>query len=213
MEDSNEYITNQINGQIVYELNDKHNIICPDDSEVFICRLPRDFEIESLVNLMQSTGTIYKLRLMINFSGTNRGFAFVRYTSVQAAKLAVSILNGIEIRPNRFLKIVKSVDNKKLFITRIPKNCSITEMKDILKLTTEGIENIKTSMYKKSKSVAETSKTNVHLYFIVKYESHYFAAQARRKLLHHNFSVKGHKIQVEWAFPDNQSNKVSISCV
>ncbi len=66
---------------------------------------------------------------MMDFSGTNRGYFFVRYTSREDAKTAVRELNNYEIRPGKFLGVIQSVDNRKLWISGIPKNHTAAEIK------------------------------------------------------------------------------------
>jgi hypothetical protein len=43
--------------------------------------VPREIAEDELVPLFERAGKIYELRLMITFSGNNRGFLFVRYSS------------------------------------------------------------------------------------------------------------------------------------
>ena len=54
---------------------------------------------------------IYELRLMMDFNGNNRGFAFVKYCAQNDAKRALRELNNFEIRKGRLLGVCKSVDN------------------------------------------------------------------------------------------------------
>lgn len=54
---------------------------------------------------------IYELRLMMDFNGNNRGFAFVKYCAQADAKRALKELNNMEIRKGRLLGVCKSVDN------------------------------------------------------------------------------------------------------
>ena len=74
-------------------------------------------------------GKIYELRLMMDFSGSNRGYFFVRYTNRDEAKRAVKNLNNFEIRPGKQLGVIQSVDNRKLWISGIPKNKTAHEIK------------------------------------------------------------------------------------
>ena len=66
---------------------------------------------------------------MMDFSGSNRGYFFVRYTTKEDAKKAVKILNNYEIREGKFLGVIQSVDNRKLWISGIPKNRTAAEIK------------------------------------------------------------------------------------
>ena len=66
---------------------------------------------------------------MMDFSGSNRGYLFVRYTNREEAKTAVRQLNNFEIRPGKHLGVIQSVDNRKLWISGIPKNRTAEEIK------------------------------------------------------------------------------------
>ncbi len=81
------------------------------------------------VLLYFKVGKIYELRLMMDFSGSNRGYFFVRYTNREDAKKAVRQLNNYEIRPGKNLGVIHSVDNRKLWISGIPKNRSASDIK------------------------------------------------------------------------------------
>ena len=74
-------------------------------------------------------GTIYELRLMMDFSGSNRGYLFVRFSTQQEAKRACAELNNFEIRPGKYIGVIPSVDNRKLWISGIPKNRNHAEIK------------------------------------------------------------------------------------
>ena len=65
----------------------------------------------------------------MDFSGSNRGFFFVRYTCAEDAKRAVRELDNFEIRPNKHLGVLLSVDNRKLWISGIPNNITAEEIK------------------------------------------------------------------------------------
>lgn len=44
-------------------------------------KIPRDMYEVELVPVFETVGRIYEFRLMLEFSGENRGYAFVMYTS------------------------------------------------------------------------------------------------------------------------------------
>ncbi len=66
--------------------------------EVFVGKVPRDVYEPELVPVFEKIGKIYELRLMMDFSGTNRGYCFVHYYSQDDAIRAVRDLNDFEIR-------------------------------------------------------------------------------------------------------------------
>ena len=79
--------------------------------EVFIGKLPRDCFENELVPVFERIGKIYEMRMMLDFSGSNRGYCFVTYTNRSDAKRAVKELDKYEIRKNKFLGVNFSVDN------------------------------------------------------------------------------------------------------
>ena len=67
-------------------------------TEVYCYRIPRDCFEDELVPVFSTVGKIYELRLMIEFSGTNRSYCYVRYTKQDEAREAIKRLNSYQIR-------------------------------------------------------------------------------------------------------------------
>ena len=65
----------------------------------------------SILELIFVEFRIYELRLMMDYNGNNRGFAFVKYCAQNDAKRALKELNNFEVRKGRLLGVCKSVDN------------------------------------------------------------------------------------------------------
>lgn len=112
---------------------------------MFCGKLPNTVFEDELIPLFEKCGKIYDLRLMMDpLSGTNRGYAFVTYTTKEEAERAtveVNIfflkillhvsyiiknlwfqLDGFEIKPGKNIKVNISVPNLRLFIGNIPKS-------------------------------------------------------------------------------------------
>lgn len=53
----------------------------PRGCELFVGKIPRDVCEEELVPLFERAGRIYEFRLMLEFTGENRGYAFVTYSN------------------------------------------------------------------------------------------------------------------------------------
>lgn len=109
--------------------------------EVFVGKIPRDCYEDELFPVFAKIGKIYQLRLMMDFSGTNRGYAFVTFTNQLDAKQAIQVLNGFQIRPNKRIGVVKSLDNCRLFIGGIPLSKSRNDVVQELSKVTEGVVN------------------------------------------------------------------------
>ena len=82
----------------------------PDRScEVFVGKIPRDCFEDEIIPMLESIGRIYEFRLMMEYSGYNRGYGFVMYTTREDAKKAVLDLNNFEIR--KVLKCLSILQN------------------------------------------------------------------------------------------------------
>ena len=93
----------QQNGQRRYgpppDWNDRQP---PRGCEVFVGKIPRDCFEDELVPVFERFGRIYEMRLMMDYNGMNRGYAFVVYTEPSHAKECVRCLNNWEIRKVSF---------------------------------------------------------------------------------------------------------------
>ncbi|KAM9335166.1 putative RNA-binding protein 46 [Symphorus nematophorus] len=167
----------------------------PRGCEVFVGKIPRDMYEDELVPLFERAGRIYEFRLMMEFSGENRGYAFVMYTNREAAQRAIQMLDNWEIRPGKFIGVCVSLDNCRLFIGAIPKDKRKDEILDEMKKVTDGVVDV--IVYSSS-----TDKSRNRGFAFVEYESHKAAAMARRKLIPGSFQLWGQSIQVDWAEPE-----------
>ncbi|XP_055367476.1 RNA-binding protein 47 isoform X5 [Betta splendens] len=167
----------------------------PRGCEIFVGKIPRDVYEDELVPVFESVGRIYEMRLMMDFDGKNRGYAFVMYTEKHEAKRAVRELNNFEVRPGRLLGVCSSVDNCRLFIGGIPKTKKREEILEEVSKVTEGVLDV--IVYA---SAADKMKNRGFAF--VEYESHRAAAMARRKLMPGRIQLWGHQIAVDWAEPE-----------
>ncbi|CAM9949346.1 unnamed protein product [Lampetra fluviatilis] len=141
-------------------------------TEVFVGKLPRDLYEDELVPVLEMVGQLYKLRLMMAFSGENRGFAFATYTNCADAETAVRKLNNWYIRPRHRIGVCISKDNCCLFISGLPKDKTKEEVLMEMCCATEGVVDVKMSSYAQSQG-----------YALVEYQNHRAAAMARRRII------------------------------
>ncbi|KAM3962917.1 putative RNA-binding protein 46 [Aphomia sociella] len=180
----------------------------PKGCEVFIGRLPREIFEDELVPIFSKVGKIYEMRLMMDFSGSNRGYAFVTYCTKSEAYRAVKELNGYEIRAGRQIGVVKSVDNCRLFVGGIPKTKTREEILEELSKRVSGIVDV--ILYKNCFN-RQTSRG----FAFVEFTSHRAAAMARRALVPGCVKIWDQELMVDWAEPepdvdDEQMTKVKV---
>ncbi|CAL8309884.1 unnamed protein product [Boreogadus saida] len=175
-------------------------------SEIFVGKLPRDLFEDELVPLCEKFGKVYEVRMMMDFNGNNRGYAFVTFHTKQEAKTAMKQLNNYEIRNGRLLGVCASVDNCRLFVGGIPKTKKREEILTEMRKVTDGV--IEVIVYPSA-----ADKTKNRGFAFVEYESHRAAAMARRKLLPGRIQLWGHAIAVDWAEPEVEVDEDTMATV
>ncbi|KAM4045655.1 dead end protein homolog 1 [Anomaloglossus baeobatrachus] len=181
----------QVNGQRMYGapppgwLGDAP----PHGSEIFIGNLPQEIYEDTLIPLFQSVGKLYEFRLMMTFSGLNRGFAYARYSSRRVADQAIAQLGSYEIQPGFKMFVCRSTEKCELMLDGLPGFMDHTVLEDILVKMTTGVETV--SLYA---SLTSDMKNMA----IVKYNSHKAAALAKKSLCEGNRTMYGCLFTVDW---------------
>ena len=125
------YELEQIHGQRKLFNPELKRLFTPaEGSEVFIGRLPRDLFEDELVPPFLEIGPIYEMRVMMNFSGTNRGFAFVMFKNPDTAMRAVKTLNNFEIRRGHQIGVLTSVNNRRIYIGPLQESPNMVSLRN-----------------------------------------------------------------------------------
>ncbi|XP_034424763.1 probable RNA-binding protein 46 isoform X2 [Hippoglossus hippoglossus] len=167
----------------------------PRGCEVFVGKLPRDVYEVQLLPLFESVGQVYELRLMLEFNGQNRGYAFVMFANRESAQRAIQTLDNHEIKPGKFIGVCVSLNNCRLFIGSIPKDKKREEIMAEMKEVMEGVVDV--IVYPSS-----SDENRNRGFAFVEFESHKAAAIARRKLRSGAYKLWGNNIHVNWADPE-----------
>ncbi|KAL9893328.1 synaptotagmin binding cytoplasmic RNA interacting protein isoform 1-T6 [Glossina fuscipes fuscipes] len=175
--------------------------------EVFCGKIPKDMFEDELIPLFENCGTIWDLRLMMDpMTGTNRGYAFVTFTTREAASNAVKQLNDFEIRKGKKIGVTISFNNHRLFVGNIPKNRDHDELLEEFSKHAPGL--IEVIIY----SSPDDKKKNRGFCFL-EYESHKAASLAKRRLGTGRTKVWGCDIIVDWADPQEEPDEQTMSKV
>jgi len=176
--------------------------------EVFCGKIPKDIFEDELIPLFEKCGKIWDLRLMMDpFTGLNRGYCFVTFCDRDAANEAVKQLDGYEIRKGKTLKINISVANLRLFVGNIPKNKSRDEIFEEFSKRTEGLQEV--IIY----GSADNPKLKNRGFAFLEYDSHKNASTAKRKLATGRAKVWMCDIIVDWADPQEEPDRDTMSKV
>ncbi|XP_076825491.1 uncharacterized protein LOC143471037 isoform X2 [Clavelina lepadiformis] len=200
LENRTGYRMQQFNGQRKFWNPNWDKPTPPRGCEVFVGKIPRNLFEDELVPVFEKMGEIYELRLMMDFSGYNRGYAFVCFTTHEHAQLAISRLDNYEIRPGMRIGVCRSVDNCRLFVGGIPKNKTQHEIKLAMCEISEDVSDV--IVYPGS----ELDEQNRGFAF-VEYKTHRSAAMARRKLIPGRITLFGNEIVTDWAEPEVDANE------
>ncbi|XP_063243886.1 heterogeneous nuclear ribonucleoprotein Q isoform X4 [Bacillus rossius redtenbacheri] len=175
--------------------------------EVFCGKIPKDMYEDELIPLFEKCGTIWDLRLMMDpMTGSNRGYAFITFTTRDAAQKAVKELNDYEIRKGKKIGVTVSYNNHRLFVGNIPKNRDRDELFEEFSKHAPGLTEV--IIY----SSPDDKKKNRGFCFL-EYESHKAASLAKRRLGTGRIKVWGCDIIVDWADPQEEPDEATMSKV
>lgn len=175
--------------------------------EVFCGKIPRDYYESELIPLFEKCGTIWDLRLMMDpMTGLNRGYAFVTFTTRDAAQEAVRQLDSYELEEGKCLKVNVSEPKTRLFIGNIPKSKGRDEIDEEFNKLSAGLREV--IIY----SSPDDKKKNRGFCFL-EYESHKAASLAKRRLETGRVKVWSCDIIVDWADPQEEPDDDTMSQV
>ncbi|XP_028383992.2 dead end protein homolog 1 [Phyllostomus discolor] len=165
----------------------------PPGSEVFIGRLPQDVYEHQLIPLFQRVGRLYEFRLMMTFSGLNRGFAYARYSSRRGAQAAIAALHNHPLRPSCPLLVCLSTEKCELCVDGLPP--ALTRRALLLALQPLG-PGLQEALLLPSPGSEPTQMA------LLKFSSHRAAAMAKKALMEGQSRLCGEQVAVEWLKPD-----------
>lgn len=190
LQDHPGYRLEQHNGQRIFGKFEE----TPKNSEVFIGKLPKDLYEDELIPYLETVARVRKLRLMLDFNGRNRGYAFATFSSTNEALTVVNLLNETSIRPGRKIGVYLSVDNRRLFVGGVPTHVTSGDLRKEMEKFVEGLEKV--ILYENPEDKGK-NRGFAFLEFI----DHRRAAIARRKLSPGSFLLLGVQVIIDWADP------------
>ncbi|XP_070321595.1 dead end protein homolog 1 isoform X1 [Odocoileus virginianus] len=165
----------------------------PAGSEVFIGRLPQDVYEHQLIPLFQRVGRLYEFRLMMTFSGLNRGFAYARYSSRRGAQAAIATLHNHLLRPSCPLLVCRSTEKCELSVDGLPQDLSHRALLRALQPLGPSLQE--------ALLLPSPGPTPAQI-ALLKFSSHRAAAMAKKALVEGQSHLCGEQVAVEWLKPD-----------
>ncbi|NWR43056.1 DND1 protein, partial [Regulus satrapa] len=164
----------------------------PPSTEVYISRLPQDVYENTLIPLFESVGKLYEFRLMMTFSGLNRGFAYAWYASPQDARRAIATLHGFQLRSGCAIVVCWSTRKRELVLSGLAASVSQQQLEARLQVITEGICSV---------TLHASPGQRQGKLAVLKYGTHKAAALAKKALMEGNLRLGGARMRVEWLNP------------
>ncbi|NXC52829.1 DND1 protein, partial [Aleadryas rufinucha] len=164
----------------------------PAGTEVYIARLPQDVYENILIPLFESVGKLYEFRLMMTFSGLNRGFAYAKYASPQDARKAIATFHRFQVRKGCAIVVCWSTQKRELIVRGLDVSVSQQELEGMLRRVTEGILSV-TLHTNPCQTPAKLA--------VLKYRSHEAAALAKKTLMEGDLMLGGAEMVVDWLDP------------
>ncbi|XP_051487533.1 dead end protein homolog 1 [Apus apus] len=165
----------------------------PAGTEVFIGKLPQDVYENVLIPLFQSVGRLYEFRLMMTFSGLNRGFAYAKYGDRRGAREAIAAFHNFPLREGCPIVVCRSTEKCELSLGGLDASLGAQELEATLRRVTPGVLSVtlRASPGQKQGQVA-----------LLKYSSHQAAAMAKKTLMEGNTRLSGAQLKVDWLSHD-----------
>nr|XP_057919418.1 dead end protein 1 isoform X2 [Doryrhamphus excisus] len=158
--------------------------------EVFINHIPVDTYEDILIPLFSAVGPLWEFRLMMNFSGYSRGFAYAKYGTACLAKHAIQQLHGYMLEPGVHISVCRSTEKRNLCITNLPPTTKPDKLLQVLCGMTDGVERLS---LKTGPGIEGVSAQVV-------FSSHHTASMAKRMLVEAFQKQYGLNISIKWMF-------------
>uniref|UniRef100_A0A8C6SNI8 DND microRNA-mediated repression inhibitor 1 n=1 Tax=Neogobius melanostomus TaxID=47308 RepID=A0A8C6SNI8_9GOBI len=156
--------------------------------EVFISQIPRDAYEDLLIPLFSSVGPLWEFRLMMNFSGQNRGFAYAKYGSAAVATEAIRTLNGHMLEPGCCLSVRRSTEKRQLCMGGLP---AVTQQEQLLQVLRGLVEGVERVSLKAGPGIEGVSA-------IVVFTSHHAASMAKKVLVEAFKKFFALSVSIKW---------------
>ncbi|XP_062381110.1 dead end protein 1 isoform X2 [Sardina pilchardus] len=160
--------------------------------EIFLCQLPREVYEDTLIPLCQSAGPLYEFRLMMNFSGQNRGFAYAKYATAGAARSAIRILHRCTLPCGTSLVVRLSTEKHQLVLEGLPGSLERVALMKVLEELGEGLVGLKL------KTALVGTQRDKQTTALATYSSHHAASMVKKVVVQAFKKQFGVTLAVSW---------------
>ncbi|XP_076005364.1 dead end protein 1 [Genypterus blacodes] len=169
--------------------------------EIYISQIPRTIYEDLLIPLFNSVGSLWEFRLMMNFSGQNRGFAYAKYGSPDIAFDAIRLLHGHILEPGCGLCVCYSIEKRHLCLQGLPYTTKTESLLKVLCDLTEGVDEVSLKSWIGSEGLSA----------IITFTTHHAASMAKKMLVEAFKKQYDLTLSVKWLSPFKKKEEPATS--
>lgn len=178
----------------------------PNSCELFVKNIPRTFKGEDLWPLFERYGRIYIIRVLMDYTDFNRGFAYVKFSRESEAALCMELMNHYFVFSGYRLNIHRSIDKNRLFANQLPRKVSIEEIKAKFKEIFPELLSIEVP-----KSDRESDGSQHRGFALLDFNSHQEAMCAKKLVYSGILEIWETPIKINWARPqEHQEDDLDV---
>uniref|UniRef100_A0A1A9W6D2 RRM domain-containing protein n=1 Tax=Glossina brevipalpis TaxID=37001 RepID=A0A1A9W6D2_9MUSC len=172
--------------------------------ELFVARIPPQFDELSFLVWLHRIGQVYEFRLMMNAYNESRGYAYIRFTTEDEALAALEMLKYRYITGERLL-VSPSEGKSRLFLSGIPKNIPISTLEESFKMYFPNMHTV-AAYPPTGKELLEKGHEKVRNrgFVFIEFADHENALEAKKRLTPGTLLMLGAELKVQWAKPKEE---------
>lgn len=187
-------------------------------AEVFVGGLQQSTKEETLRELFRDFGGISEVRLMKDQNGNLKGYAFVRFTSKEAAANAQKEKNGTFFQGKK-IRVSPSTDQDRIFIGSLKKEWTHEDVDGMIRQAFQDVVDVELAVLPDPEGTSGGKKKLNRGFGFITFKDHSAAARAYRIGNKPDFTLEGnwHPI-IDWAqtetdFDPDEMAKVKVGFV
>lgn len=187
-------------------------------AEVFVGGLQQSAKEETLRELFRDFGEIAEVRLMKDPKGNLKGYAFVRFTSKEAATNALKEKNGTFLQGKK-IRVSPSTDQDRIFIGSLKKEWTHEDVERMITQAFQDVVDLELAFVPDPEGTTSGKKRPNRGFGFITFKDHSAAARAYRAGNKPDFTLEGNwNPIIDWAqtetdFDPDELAKVKVGFV
>lgn len=187
-------------------------------TEVFVGGLQQSIKEEILREAFRDCGDISEIRLMKDQNGNLKGYAFVRFTTKEAAAKAQKEMHGFSLQGKK-IRVSPSTDQDRIFIGSLKKEWTQMDVDGMIRQAFQDVVDVELSVVPESEGTSGGKRRLNRGFGFITFKDHSAAARAYRIGNKPDFTLEGNwRPIIDWAqtendFDPDEMAKVTVAFV